>query len=454
MLKVLLIDDDESICYSIKRSLSKSYEIYTALDSGQAYRILQDTDIDFIFLDFQLGDENGLDVLKKIRISSEEIPVAFLTAHGTSEVLIDAIRYGAVDFLSKPVNAEKLAETIDRYSGCFSVTYDPDKYQRLSESQGEGTVIAESSAMKEVLKKVAIISETRSPVMITGESGTGKDVVARLIHRYSSRKDMPFVSINCAAIPEQLLESELFGHVKGSFTGAVSSKQGKFQIADKGTIFLDEIGDMPAQLQVKLLHVLQDGLIQRIGDNSFQKVDIRIISATNRDMSRIVSEGFFREDLYYRINAFEINIPPLRFRKDDIWPLSLCFLNMHMTEVNRNISCVEKSVRELLESQQWHGNVRELKNTMAKLAIMTSSKALRLEHARSIMNWQDKTAGDVFEYFMKHSENNLLQSSVEELEANLVKRCMHESGGNHTLAAKKLGVSRVTLYDKIKKYNL
>lgn len=454
MLKVLLIDDDESICYSIKRSLSKSYDIYTALDSEQAYSILEETGADFIFLDFQLGDENGLDVLKKIRLTNEEIPVAFLTAHGTSEVLIDAIRYGAVDFLSKPVNAEKLAAAIDKYAGCFSISYDPDKYQLLPDSARGEMVVAESAGMKEVLKKVAIISETRSPVMITGESGTGKDVIARLIHRYSPRKDMPFVSINCAAIPEQLLESELFGHVKGSFTGAVSSKQGKFQIADKGTIFLDEIGDMPAQLQGKLLHVLQDGLIQRIGDNSFQKVDIRIISATNRDMGRIVSDGLFREDLYYRINAFEISIPPLRFRKEDIWPLSLYFLKMHASDVNKNITCVEKSVRELLEAQEWPGNVRELKNTMAKLAVMTSSKALRLEQAESVMNRPDESPCDVFEYFMKHADDNLLQSSLEELESNLINRCMDESGGNHTLAAKKLGISRVTLYDRIKKYGL
>lgn len=454
MVKILIIDDDESICYSMKRSLSKSYDIYTALNSVEAYEILCNTEIDFIFLDYQLGDQNGLDVLKEIRLSNDNIPVAFLTAHGTSEVLIDAIRYGAVDFLSKPVDAEKLIETIEKYAGCYSLCYDSELFEKLPDISEQDMVIAESNSMKEILKKVAIISATRTPVIITGDSGTGKDVIAHLIHRYSPRKDKPFVSINCAAIPEQLLESELFGHVKGSFTGAVTNKQGKFQIADTGTIFLDEIGDMPAELQGKLLHVLQDGLIQRIGDNSFQKTDIRIISATNKNMEQIVNDGLFREDLFYRINAFEIKIPPLRNRREDIWPLSMHYLKQQAVEVNKNITCIEKSVRKLLEAQDWQGNVRELKNTMAKLIVMTSSNSIRLETVQEILSFPKESHEDIFDYFMNKSGESLLQISVEELEMNLIKRCIAESAGNHTLASKKLGISRVTLYDKIKKYNI
>lgn len=454
MLKVLLIDDEESICYGIKRSLSKSYEIYTALDSFQAYKILAETDIDFIFLDYQLGGENGIDVLKKIRNTNESVPVTFLTAHGTSEVLIDAIRYGAVDFLSKPVSGGKLAETIEKYAGYFSLSYDAEHFEMLPKDSDSEIVIAESAAMKEVLKKVAVISATRSPVLVTGESGTGKDVVARLVHRYSPRKDKPFVSINCAAIPEHLLESELFGHVKGSFTGAMSSQQGKFQAADGGTVFLDEIGDMPASLQAKLLHVLQDGIIQRIGDNSTQKVDIRIITATNRDMVKSVSEGLFRADLFYRINAFEIYIPPLRLRKDDIWPLCIHYLKQQATEMGKNISCIEKSIRDLLESQKWHGNVRELKNTMSKLAATAISNSIRIDSVYEILDGFYHPSNELFDYFMKYSDENLLQRSVDELESNLITKCLKESNGNHTAAAKRLGISRATLYDKIKKLNI
>jgi len=454
MLKVLIIDDDESICYGIKRSLSDIYDIFTALTFPEASDLLAEENIDFIFLDYQLGDENGLDVLKEIRKTWENIPVAFLTAHGTSEVLMDAIRCGAVDFLSKPADADKLSAIIEKYSGCYSICNIKEDYEEISDDPVNDMIIAESPPMKEILKKVAIISATNTPVMITGESGTGKDIIARLVHRYSDRPDKPFVSINCAAIPEQLLESELFGYVKGSFTGALTSKQGKFQIADKGTIFLDEIGDMSQHLQSKLLHVLQDGLIQRIGDNSFQKVDIRIISATNRDMRQRVQDGLFREDLFYRINAFEIMLPPLKRRKEDIWPLCIHFLKQQHVELGKEICYIEKSVRDVFESHRWPGNVRELKNTMAKIAVMTTSKALRLELVNEILRPELEPTADITEYFIKNFRENLLSSSVEDTEKKLIIRCLKDADDNHTLAAKNLGISRATLYDKIKKYQI
>jgi len=454
MLKILLIDDDESICYSIKRSLSNKYDVYTALNSDYAKEILSNEKIDFIFLDYHLDDENGLDVLKQIRANNDSIPIAFLTAHGTSEVLIDAIRYGAVDFLSKPVDGDKLSATIEKYSSCYSITKDDKHFRPLEDIEESDIIIAESASMKDILKKVAVISSTRTPVMITGESGTGKDVIAKLLHRYSPRKDQPFVSINCAAIPEQLLESELFGHVKGSFTGAVSNKQGKFQIANKGTIFLDEIGDMPAQLQGKLLHVLQDGLIQRIGDNSFQKVDIRIISATNRDLTKLVTDGDFREDLYYRINTFNIDIPPLRQRKDDIWPLCLHYLKQQSMELGKNIACIERSSQEILESYPWAGNIRELRNIMSKIAVMTTSNSVKAEQIADLLHPIEKSEVDIYSYFIDKYPENTLTSSIEEIELNIIKQVLKQTKNNHTVAAKNLGISRVTLYDKIKKHNL
>jgi len=454
MLKVLLIDDDESICYSIKRSLSNDYDIFTALSFDQACTFLDNEDIDFIFLDYQLGEESGLDVLKKIRGIKKDIPVAFLTAHGTSEILMDAIRFGAVDFLAKPVDSAKLIFTIEKYSGCYNKDYDSDMYVRIPDISDSEIVIAESEAMKDILKNIAVISETRSPVLLTGESGTGKDVLARLIHRYSPRKDKPFVSINCAAIPETLLESELFGHVKGSFTGALTSKLGKFQIADKGTIFLDEMGDMPIQLQAKLLHVLQDGLIQKVGDNSFHKVDIRIISATNKPLEKLVESGLFREDLFYRINAFTIDIPPLRQRKADIWPLCLYYLGKQTLELKKKISHIEKDCQNMLEESFWQGNVRELKNCMAKAAVMTSTCHIGKEQISALVNTDKSDASDIYDYFSSKYDKELLTSSVEELEKAIIKRCLQDENNNHTTTAKKLGISRVTLYDKIKRYGL
>jgi DNA-binding NtrC family response regulator len=452
MLKILLIDDDESICYGIKRSLSKDFDIFTALSYEDALPFLNNEDIDFIFLDYQLENETGIDVMQKLRAVKKDIPVAFLTAHGTSEVLMDAIRLGAVDFLAKPVDSGKLKEIVEKYAGAPQIDINSDKYTAIKNSV-EDIVIAESEEMRDILKNIVVISETRSPVLLTGESGTGKDVLAKLIHRYSPRKNSPFISINCAAIPETLLESELFGHVKGSFTGAATNKQGKFQMADKGTIFLDEIGDMPLQLQAKLLHVLQDGLIQRVGDNTFQKVDIRIISATNKCLETLVEEGGFREDLYYRINAFKMNIPPLRERKGDIWPLSLYYLSRQKDELKKNITAIENTCRDILEASLWRGNVRELKNIMAKAAVMANKNIISYELISSIISGEKPESGDICSYFIAKYPESVLGNSVEELEVTLIRKILAESE-NHTAAAKKLGISRVTLYDKIKRYGI
>lgn len=452
MLKILLIDDDESICYGIKRSLSKDFEIFTALSYDEALPFLNNEDIDFVFLDYQLENETGIDVIKKLRAVNKDIPVAFLTAHGTSEVLMDAIRLGAVDFLPKPVDSGKLKEIVEKYAGGRYVDFDSDKYTAIPDLQGS-IVIAESESMRDILKNIVVISETSSPVLLTGESGTGKDVLAKLIHRYSPRKDKTFVSINCAAIPETLLESELFGHVKGSFTGAATNKQGKFQLADKGTIFLDEIGDMPIQLQAKLLHVLQDGLIQRVGDNSFQKVDIRIISATNKCLEKLVEEGLFREDLYYRINAFKIDIPPLRERKEDIWPLCLYYLARQKNELRKNITSIETACRDILENNQWKGNVRELKNTMAKAAVMANRNNIDSSLISSVITNTKPETTDIYTYFSERYPESVLTRSIEELEETIIRRTLSETD-NHTTAAKTLGISRVTLYDKLKKYGI
>jgi DNA-binding NtrC family response regulator len=447
MMKILLIDDDESLLYGMKRSLSKQFEVVTAKDSVSAIKAVQEQNFGLIFLDYKLGEENGLEVLSMLRAQ---------TAHGTTELIIDAIRQGAVDFLTKPVDTAQLISAAEKYGNEGRDGYCSDKYENiLSIKYDKSAVIAVSEGMKDVLKSVAIISGTNSPVLITGESGTGKDVTALLMHNYSRRKDNPFVQINCAAIPDNLLESELFGYVKGAFTGAYNSNPGKFQMADKGTIFLDEIGDMPMPLQGKLLQVLQDGRIQRVGDNTFRQVDIRIISATNKNLKELVRTGQFREDLYYRINAFNVDIPPLRDRKKDIWSCCLHFIRIFSVDMGKDICCVDKSAREVLEKYPWHGNIRELKNIMSKAVALSNTAALRADTILNALGKHEtKQQDSFFEIFRAKYDENLLSNALEEVEEEIIRKTVAECGENYTAAAKMLGISRVTLYDKIKKYGL
>lgn len=456
MLKILIIDDDESMLYGMKRALSKEYDVGIASCSADALTLLSGQNYSMIFLDYMLGSENGLDVLADIR-NVVNVPVVMLTAHGSSELIIDAIRQGAVDFITKPADTEQLKSVIEKYASEDKDSCDMEHYVEMKDVRADrNAVIAVSEQMKDVLKSVAIISATVSPVLITGESGTGKDVTANLIHNYSNRKNYPFVQINCAAIPDNLLESELFGYARGAFTGAYASNQGKFQIADGGTVFLDEIGDMPMPLQGKLLQVLQDGRIQRVGDNTFRKVDIRIISATNKNLKELVDKGEFREDLYYRINAFNIHIPPLRERKKDIWNTSLHFIKLFSAETGKDICCVEKTAREVLESYPWHGNIRELKNIMSKAVALSSTCALKTEVFLSALGREQehKSEKDVFASLMDRYSENILQNVVEDVETAIIRTVLMRHAGNHTAAAKSLGISRVTLYDKIKKYRL
>ena len=455
MRKILIIDDDESLLYGMKRSLSKQFDVDTAQDSFSAVKAVREQNFNLIFLDYKLGEENGLEVLSLLRAHTST-PVVMLTAHGTTELIIEAIRQGAVDFLTKPVDTAQLVAAIDKYAAEGKDGYCSDKYEDISSIKYDrSAVIAVSEGMKDVLKSVAIISGTNSPVLITGESGTGKDVTAMLIHNYSRRKDNPFVQINCAAIPDNLLESELFGYVKGAFTGAYTGNPGKFQMADKGTIFLDEIGDMPMPLQGKLLQVLQDGRIQRVGDNTFRQVDIRIISATNKNLKELVRTGQFREDLYYRINAFNVDIPPLRNRKKDIWNCCLHFIRLFSVDTGKDICCVDKSARDILENYPWQGNIRELKNIMSKAVALSNTAALRADTILNALGRADtKPAESFFDIFRAKYEENLLSKALEEVEEDIIRRAVASCGENYTAAAKMLGISRVTLYDKIKKYGL
>ncbi|WP_041223678.1 sigma-54-dependent transcriptional regulator [Deferribacter desulfuricans] len=452
-VRVLIIDDDSALCYGLKRLLSDSFDVHTALNGSDALDLVKKNKFNIIFLDYKLGEENGLEVLKAIKKIDANVPVVMMTAYGTSNLVLDSIKLGAVEYIVKPVEPEYIVEIATKIARIDNQEYCPENALKLDyESFSDEIFIGSSKAIRDIMVMVAGVAETNYPVLVTGESGTGKELIVKIIHKYSDRKEKPFIPINCAAIPEELLESELFGYEKGAFTGADKSKMGKFEIADGGTLFLDEIGDMPLDLQAKLLRVLQDGAIERLGSNKLKKVNVRIVAATNKDLKELIQKGLFREDLYYRLNVVNINLPPLRERKEDIKDLAVYFTIKYSKELNKSICCIEDEVFNILLEYDWPGNVRELENVIRKAVLITKDNLIKPEDIKI-----DKIKSNnvyVTEYFFNKYKDNLLVKSVEEIEARLIKRALKMNGYNLSKTAEILGISRVTLNAKLKKYEI
>ncbi|MEF3254095.1 MAG: sigma-54 dependent transcriptional regulator [Deferribacterales bacterium] len=452
--RILIIDDDESLCYSLKRVLSIEYSVLTAHNSDEAFKILKEELFDLILIDYRLGSNDGIEVLGEIKKLYPDTPVIMMTAYGTNNTLINSVRVGAEDFIFKPVDALELKRLIAKYianedESCGAEGVD------IRKDYLEDSFIGVSKEIKDILKLVATISYTDSPVLITGESGTGKELMANLIQSNSKRSDKPYIVINCAAIPFELLESELFGYEKGAFSGAYKSKPGKFELADTGTIFLDEIGDLPYKLQSKLLRVLQDGMVEKLGSTNSKKVDVRIIAATNRELEQLVSDGKFRLDLFYRLNVINIHIPPLRDRKEDIVHLTHYFVNRYSKDLNKDIRCIKKSVIEKLENHKWLGNVRELQNVIKKAVILAKSSCIN-DEAINFLNVSEKQNGyeNLVEWVFEKFPENTLISFIEYSEEMIIRKALQLTGYSKTKTAERLGISRVTLNEKLKKYNL
>ncbi|MCA1933503.1 MAG: sigma-54 dependent transcriptional regulator [Calditerrivibrio sp.] len=450
---ILIIDDDKALCYSLTRVLSIDYNVITANNSSEAFELLEKNNFSMILIDYKLGEENGIDILKKIK-SDYNIPAVMMTAYGTNSTLIDAIKSGAEDFIFKPVEAHDLKNIISKYINP-SINICDKRSTKIPASFVEEAFIGISKPIKDLLKLVANVSTTDSPVLITGESGTGKELVANLIQSNSQRSSRPYVVINCAAIPFELLESELFGYEKGAFSGAFKSKPGKFEMADTGTIFLDEIGDLPYKLQSKLLRVLQDGIVEKLGSVASKKVDVRIIAATNRDLNSLVSDNKFRLDLFYRLNVINIHIPPLRERKEDISHLSYFFINKYSKEFKKNITCIENSVLEKLENYSWAGNVRELQNVIKKAVILAKNNCISDESIH-FLNSDKKSEfrEDIVDWIFKNFPSETYTKFNEYIEEELIKKSLEIHQNNRSRTAEQLGISRVTLNDKLKKYNI
>jgi len=443
--RILVIDDEERMCWALERALShEGYQVFTATRGLQGIEMTLETEPSTVILDLKMPDIDGIEVLKRLKSINPNIPVIMITAHGTIETAIEAMKIGATDYITKPFKLDELKVQIKQALHLSNLENEVN-FLRLELGKKYGKMIGQSDAMKEVALLIQQVAKTNATVLITGESGTGKEVAAVEIHKASNRATMPFVAVNCAALPEQLLESELFGHEKGAFTGATSKKKGRFELADKGTILLDEIGDMPINMQVKLLRILQERCFERVGGTETISIDVRVIATTNSELSSAIAKGTFREDLYYRLNVMQIKMPPLRLRKDDIPLLVNHFLEKFDPSHTKKIS---PDAMKILTRYDWPGNIRELQNAIDRPLIVCQSNEILPVHLPSeILDDIDNTSDPII---------SLPEAgfSLEELEKRLFIKALEKNNFNQTKTAKYLGISRPTLLYRMNKYGL
>src|SRR6202453_597968 len=451
-IRVLVVDDDEPHAAAVAESLERvGYDCVVATSGSEGLTLIEEHNFDIIITDLIMEGVGGLEVLAKAKREIPDAEVVILTGHSTIKTAVTAIQAGASNYLIKPLDINELRTVADKASQSQRLQRSNIELQRqLNEKFGFEGVIGSSPAMHSVVAKLRQIAPTSASVLITGESGTGKELVAKALHINSPRKNKPFVPLNCAALGENVLESELFGHVKGAFTGADRDRIGRFQSANGGTLFLDEIGDMPISIQIKLLRVLESGEIVRVGSNEPIKVNVRLISATHRDLTDAIAEGKFRQDLYHRLKVVSVKLPPLRERRDDIPLLIEHFLKEFTASHGRTISAITPAVRKVLMAYSWPGNVRELKNTIESMIVIDTDGQLDLDdltedlQAITSSGRGDGPAGD----------DSLAGKSLEEIEKHYIIETLKRTGGNREEAAKTLGIGERTLYRKIKEYGL
>ncbi len=452
----LLIIEDEKLQREILEDFlkKKGYHVLAVENLKEAEKILQGREINLILLDWRLPDGDGLSFLETLKSEYPLIPVIMITAFASIEHAVTAMKKGAYHYLAKPVNLEELLLLVERALNESKLTKEVYllkerlKYLSREEFQKVEGIIAESPAMQKVLTLVNKVAETQAPVLITGESGTGKEVIAKLLHQLSPRHEGPFIKINCAAIPETLLEAELFGYEKGAFTGAIQSKPGLFELAEGGTLFLDEIGEMPLSLQAKLLRVLQDKTFRRLGSLRELTVNLRLVTATNRDLQKMIKDALFREDLYWRLNVINIHIPPLRERKEDILPLAKFFIEKFNKKYGKEVKELSKEALSALFQHSFPGNVRELENRIERGIILAEGAVLTREDLG--LGEETSKKGWVGEDLW----NLPLEEAVERLEKSRIKEAMEKAKGVKVRAAEILGITERMLRYKLEKYGL
>ena len=506
MQKILIIDDDEGVCYTLARMLSSEERRVTAVQTPEAgFEALRGEDPDLVMLDVKIPGSDGLELLKQIRTERPRQMVVIMTAHGSTDTAIEAMKRGAFDYIMKPFETDVLNLAVSKalMSARLNKRVDSNVVDTASIRKTAGKnfgdrIIGQSAAMHDVCKKIGQVAPREVPVLIRGESGTGKELVARALWQHSTRASRPFLAVNCAAIPENLLEGELFGHERGAFTGAESRKLGKFEQADNGTLFLDEVGDMSIATQAKILRVLQNNTFERVGGVETIRVNVRVIAATHQNLERLIQEGGFREDLYYRLRVMEIVLPPLRERREDIPEIANYFLQRHREALASQASSISDRAMDSLRARDWPGNIRQLENVVRRAMVLCNGSIISPDHldfgpdapkapglvsaalqsvasvdssapykngtpglsngGLSASGAAASSAGLPVEIDMDNVVDRLLSSGklslIEDMERLLIGRALEKLNGNQLQTAKLLGITRNTLRSRIEKYGL
>ncbi|HTL73037.1 MAG TPA: sigma-54 dependent transcriptional regulator [bacterium] len=462
--KILLVEDDSAIVATLRRVLTgENYDVTIEKSGDAGLASAKASAFDVVITDLKLPGIDGLELVRQLHAARPRLPILMMTAHGTTETAIEATQSGAYDYLLKPFEIPELLKLVEQAVAASRLMTEPIQIGQSGHSRH--AIVGNSRAMQNIYKEIGRIAAKPVGVLIRGETGTGKELIARAIYQHSDRVNAPFVAINCAAIPETLLESELFGHERGAFTGAESRRIGRFEQADKGTIFLDEIGDMTPGTQVKLMRVLQEKCLQRLGGKETIPVDVRVIAATHRDLETAIKQNQFREDLYYRISVVVLNLPPLRERKEDIPDLIRFFLEKYAVEFGVDNPAIHPDAVEFLQAQPWPGNVRELENITRKMLLLAQSYTISVEHVRAALAKASPPAATVDKSLEGYAEELLNAAQRGELsdayarlhettERVLIGRAIEMAEGNQAKAARWLGISRLTLREKLIQFGL
>ncbi len=438
--KIMIVDDEEIVRVSLRNWLNEDgYEVTCAESGKAALEMLDEVNPAIMLLDIKMPRMSGIELLEKVKGLNPEIQIVMMTAYASVETAVEAMRIGAFDYLVKPFEPEELRILIQRIIERQALQDENVALKERLDASLSDDIIGECPQMKAIFQLVEDVADSDSTALITGESGTGKELIAKAIHANSQRRYMPFVPVSLGALPETLVESELFGHEKGAFTGAAFARQGRFELADGGTLFLDEVGDLSAKSQVDLLRVLQDSKFSKIGGNREIEVDVRIIAATNRNLMQLIADGDFRDDLFYRLNVVSIELPPLRDRGSDIELLAYRFLREYAKKTNKPVKEFSKEAIEIIKNYDWPGNVRELENAVERAFVVVKDTVIRSNH---------------LPFSIQSKDEELSQTSLEAVEKHHIRRVLAEHDWNITQAAKALEIDRVTLYNKIKKFGI
>jgi len=439
---VLVVDDEEKIQKLLALNLRNSYRVIVAGNVDEAVAYLEKEEVDLVLTDLKLPGEDGIAMLKKVKAFDSSIPVVLMTAYGTVENAVEAMKLGAFDYLLKPVKMKEVVVTVQKaLSYRFLLAENRRLKEQLKGIYSFENIVCVSPRMQQILKLVKQVAESKVTVLIQGETGTGKELIARMIHRVSPRASKPFVAVNCSAIPEELLESEFFGHEKGAFTSAVTRKRGKFELADGGSLFLDEVSEMPLSLQPKLLRVLEEQTFTRVGGVDSIQVDVRLIAATNRDLQTEVESGRFRKDLYYRLKVVPIVLPPLRERREDIASLVRLFLKKHAGNTGSKVAGISREALSILENYHWPGNVRELENVILRAMVVAQDDRIEVEHLPDEIRGLTSLR-PVDREGLRLAKKKAKQQAVYQVERQFVLEALKQSGGNISQAARKAMMDR------------